>query len=119
MIRTKPSSVNRTSPVKKQIEYNRKMDERLVRYDVRKWADDFINNLVSIKKYERELLSRKLTSRLRKKIAADYRKTQHRLILLDYDGTLRNFERNPQDAIPDKEVLRLLIQLSLWPQLLI
>ena len=99
-------------PVKKQIEYNRKMHERLKRYDVKKWADDFINNLISLKEYERELLSRKLTPHIRKKMTNDYHKSRHRLILLDYDGTLRNFEKNPQDAIPDKEVLRLLIMLS-------
>jgi len=88
------------------------MQERLARYNVEKWADDFMKSLSIIKEYEHELLSRKLTARIRHKIVRDYRKNKQRLILLDYDGTLRDFERRPQDAIPDKEILRLLIKLS-------
>ena len=101
-----------TMPVDEQIERNRTMQERLKRYNVEMWADDFMKSLSIIKEHERELLSRKLTARIRHKIVRDYRKNKQRLILLDYDGTLRDFERRPQDAVPDKEILRLLIKLS-------
>ncbi|MFC1529022.1 bifunctional alpha,alpha-trehalose-phosphate synthase (UDP-forming)/trehalose-phosphatase [Candidatus Latescibacterota bacterium] len=101
---------------KEQIEHNRSMQKRLKRYTVQKWAEDFINVLTSLKQYEREILFRKLTTAMRKKMINDYNKSHNRLILLDYDGTLREFERNPQDAIPDREILRLLIKLTEDPQ---
>lgn len=101
-----------TMPVDEQIERNRTMQERLERYNIKMWADDFMKSLSIIKEYERELMSRKLTAQIRHKIVRDYRKSKQRLILLDYDGTLRDFERRPQDAVPDKEILRLLIKLS-------
>ncbi len=99
-------------PEKEQIRRNRTMQERLKRYNVEKWADDFMKNLSQIKEYERELLSRKLTPGIRNTIVKDYQNRKKRLIFLDYDGTLRDFETNPQDAIPDKEILRLLIKLT-------
>ncbi|MBT4484132.1 MAG: bifunctional alpha,alpha-trehalose-phosphate synthase (UDP-forming)/trehalose-phosphatase, partial [Candidatus Latescibacteria bacterium] len=97
---------------KEQIKKNRSMQKRLQRYTVQKWAEDFIKTLTSLKQFERETLYRKLTVPIRKKMIADYHKSHNRLILLDYDGTLRDFERNPQDAIPNREILRLLIKLS-------
>jgi len=99
-------------PADEQIKRNRIMQKRLKRYDVKMWADDFMKNLSRVKEYERELLSRKLNGRMKKKLVADYQNSRKRLILLDYDGTLRDFEMRPEDAIPDKEVLRLLIRLS-------
>ncbi|MFC1694197.1 bifunctional alpha,alpha-trehalose-phosphate synthase (UDP-forming)/trehalose-phosphatase [Candidatus Latescibacterota bacterium] len=101
-----------TMPAKEQVKHNRVMQKRLQRYDIEKWAEDFIKNLTSLKEYERELFARKLTPDSRRKMINDYRTSKNRLILLDYDGTLRDFEKNPEDAIPDKEVLRLLIKLS-------
>ena len=99
-------------PEKDQIRRNKTMQDRLKRYNVEKWADDFIKNLAQIKAEERVLLSRKITPNIRQEIVDDYNRSNKRLILLDYDGTLRDFEKNPQDAIPDKKILRLLIKLS-------
>lgn len=102
-------------PEDEQISRNRLMQRRLKRYDVRKWADDFIRQLISLKEYEAELLSRKLTPALRNKMLKSYHTGKRRLIMLDYDGTLREFEKKPEDAVPDKEILRLLIRLSTDP----
>ncbi|MBN1292393.1 MAG: bifunctional alpha,alpha-trehalose-phosphate synthase (UDP-forming)/trehalose-phosphatase [Candidatus Latescibacteria bacterium] len=99
-------------PEFEQKKRNKTMQDRLRRYNVEKWADDFIKNLAQIKEDEQILLSRKITPKIRKSIISDYIKSKKRLILLDYDGTLRDFEKNPQDAIPDRKILRLLIKLS-------
>ena len=99
-------------PEKEQKKRNKTMQDRLRRYNVKKWADDFIKSLAQIKAEERVLLSRKITPNIRQKIVDHYNRSNKRLILLDYDGTLRDFEKNPQDAIPDKKILRLLIKLS-------
>ena len=101
-----------TMPEKEQIERNRSMQERLKQYNVKVWAEDFMQHLSHIKSYERDLLSRKLTARIKQKIVNEYKNSLRRLILLDYDGTLKDFENRPQDAVPDKDILRLLIKLS-------
>ncbi|MFC1551590.1 bifunctional alpha,alpha-trehalose-phosphate synthase (UDP-forming)/trehalose-phosphatase [Candidatus Latescibacterota bacterium] len=101
-----------TIPEQEQIDRNRTMQEQLKRYNVSVWADDFMKQLMKIKSLENELLTRKMTQKLRKRIREDYRQSKSRLILLDYDGTLKDFEKQPQDAIPDKTILRLLIKLS-------
>lgn len=99
-------------PEKEQIERNRTMQKRLQRYNVEKWADDFIKTLLSIKKHEHELLAQKLTSQITKEIIKHYFKTKHRLILLDYDGTITPFALKPEYAKPDKGILTLLNKLS-------
>lgn len=44
----------------------------------------------------------------REKIFYDYRHSAKRLFLLDYDGTLVPFARNPADAVPEADVIRIL-----------
>ncbi|MFC1489854.1 bifunctional alpha,alpha-trehalose-phosphate synthase (UDP-forming)/trehalose-phosphatase [Candidatus Latescibacterota bacterium] len=95
-------------PVKEQIKRNKIMQKRLKRYNIVKWADDFIKNLSAIKKYDRELEDRKLTHSIQEEIIADFKTCSNRLILLDYDGTLTPFDPNPQNASPDSEVMSLL-----------
>ncbi|MFC1538348.1 bifunctional alpha,alpha-trehalose-phosphate synthase (UDP-forming)/trehalose-phosphatase [Candidatus Latescibacterota bacterium] len=95
-------------PEEKQIKRNKIMQQRLKRYDIKKWADDFIKNLNAIKEYDRELIVRKLTHSIQDKIIADYTTSSNRLILLDYDGTLTPFDPNPEDAKPDSEVMSIL-----------
>lgn len=48
----------------------------------------------------------------KKKLISDYRKSDQRLILLDYDGTLISFFERPEDAEPDEGVLQLLERIS-------
>lgn len=98
--------------VEEQIERNRTMQERLKRYNVEKWADDFMKNLSLVKEYERELLARKLTTQLKQKIVKKYRKSKKRLILLDYDGTIIPFFSKPHKANPDEDLLTILKELS-------
>jgi trehalose 6-phosphate synthase/phosphatase len=45
-------------------------------------------------------------------MSVEYRYSSSRLILLDYDGTLVNFNNNPDNVIPDKEVLSIINQLA-------
>ena len=95
-------------PEEEQIKRNKIMQKRLKRYNIEKWADDFIKNLSAIKEYDRELEDRKLTHSIQEKIIADFRSSSNRLILLDYDGTLTPFDPNPENAFPDSEVMSLL-----------
>lgn len=85
-----------------------KIKERVKEYDVFKWADSFISRLRNSQKddgrYEKIILTRKIQD----KIIDHYKKSESRLLLLDYDGTLVNFYPKPEDAVPDDELYAIL-----------
>ncbi len=88
-----------------QIERNWIMQMRLKRYDVTRWANDFVDRLLSIKKVQNELCAKILTTEMKSTLLCDYLKSTERLILLDYDGTLVSFTRKPEKAKPDNELM--------------
>ena len=83
--------------IKCAIERLRDMQRRLKRYDITLWVNNFINELKSIKKVQKEMLASKLTPVVETRLLRDYAKSTRRLILLDYDGTLRPFEPKPNE----------------------
>jgi trehalose 6-phosphate synthase/phosphatase len=99
-------------PDEEQIARLKPMQERLKRYNVERWANDFMESLSYIKKIQQELIARKLTDDTERKLLTDYSKSENRLILLDYDGTLVPFNDKPEKAKPDDELLGLLKGLS-------
>ena len=99
-----------------QRERNKIMQKRLRRYDVVKWANDFMDKLSYVKKLQEELCVKKLAPKIRKKLIDDYFKSNKRLILLDYDGTLVPLVERPEKAKPDVELLKILSQLSREPR---
>ena len=99
-------------PLEEQKKRNSVMRERLERYNVEKWAGDFMDRLSHIKRHQKERLGRKLTEKTAGKIMEHFRESKRRLIFLDYDGTLVNFAGRPEKAGPDKELLNLLNKLT-------
>jgi trehalose 6-phosphate synthase/phosphatase len=99
-------------PLDEQISRNRTMQERLRSYDIKAWADDFINTLMQVKKDQNELTAKELGGKTKTKIINDYRQSKNRLIFLDYDGTLVPFAATPQSAKPDAELKKLLDALA-------
>jgi trehalose 6-phosphate synthase/phosphatase len=65
---------------------NINMRERLKRYNVVKWANDFIKELDTIKRTQEVLNARHLDTGNRKRIIEEFKKENKRLF--DYDGTL-------------------------------
>jgi trehalose 6-phosphate synthase/phosphatase len=88
------------------------MRERLFNYDIFKWTKSFIKRLEEVKKIQAQHEHWKLNSKWQKKLVLDYKKSKKRLLLLDYDGTLISFTPKPDQAQPDKELVRLLLTLS-------
>ena len=87
-----------------QIERNKHMQERLQRYNVVAWAEDFMNALLRVKTQQKEVGAKRLTKSRLKKLTREYAKEKNRLIFLDYDGTLVPFTEKPARAKPDKEI---------------
>ncbi len=88
------------------------MQKRIKRYDVHKWASEFIKSLNKTTKKQEEHKARKISPKIKELIIFDYKKEKQKTIFLDYDGTLQRFFNNPQDAKPDEELYKLLDKLA-------
>lgn len=100
-------------PEKEQIERNRIMQRRLMRYDIERWVGDFLTRLGDARAVRVERAEQIVTPAIREQLVADYRAGKDRLLLLDYDGTLVPFAAKPQKAVPGeamREVLHGLVQ---------
>ncbi len=95
-----------------QNERNRIMQRRLKRYNVVRWANDFMGGLSNIKELQKELEDKLLVNAKRKRLIRDYAKGKERLIFLDYDGTLVPFAERPENAKPDVRLLGLFEKLA-------
>ena len=99
-------------PKEEQQERNDVLQKRLERYNVERWANDFMSSLTDQKENSRSYVSRKLSAQLLDKITDDYKTSKRRLLFIDYDGTLAGFHNNPQKASPDEELYDLLDAIS-------
>jgi trehalose 6-phosphate synthase/phosphatase len=88
------------------------MQKRLMDYDVIKWVNDFLDQLVNVRKEQLKLQTKLLDDKILKRIRQHYQKAKKRCLLLDYDGTLVSFTRLPQEAVPNKELKDLLYRLA-------
>jgi trehalose 6-phosphate synthase/phosphatase len=102
-------------PKEEQQERNGILQKRLERYNVEKWAKDFMTSLVNQKEKEDVYVSRRLSVDLMNTVMQDYIKANRRLVFFDYDGTLAGFHNDPQKAKPDKALYQLLDDISSQP----
>lgn len=92
------------------------LQERLKRYDVFKWASEFVGALNKVNKVQQDFLAKKITSSIQKEILLRFYNASQRALFLDYDGTLKNFQRDPQEVVPDEELLTIIDNLTANPQ---
>ncbi|MCB1172861.1 MAG: bifunctional alpha,alpha-trehalose-phosphate synthase (UDP-forming)/trehalose-phosphatase [Leptospiraceae bacterium] len=95
-----------------QMERNGIMHQRLARYDVRVWARDFLDKLARHSSHDLKTDTISLDNVQQSRLIQSYDKAHKRLILLDYDGTLKPFTDKPEDAWPEEELQQLLQQLQ-------
>lgn len=100
------------TPVKEQRRRNQIMQHRLRRYDVTRWANDFIRALLSMKNEQKRLQARLITLETRDQLVGDFKRANRKLLLLDYDGTLVPYAGEPHMAKPTQTVLEILKNLS-------
>ncbi len=89
-----------------------KMFERVKKWNVHRWAEDFVERLESIKDYHRQFAGKILTGKAQKRLKDAFVSAQRRVLLLDYDGTLTKIVRRPEYAKPDKEIKDILRRLA-------
>ena len=96
-------------PLDAQKEAMTAMRERLRRYDVVRWAGDYLAALAEgFARLDQRLLSAEMVGRL----VREFRKAERRLLLLDYDGTLVALKSSPSLARPDSDLLEVLKRLA-------
>ncbi len=103
-------------PVEEQIERNTMMKDRLNRYNITTWANDFMGSLARVRNQQEEIGIKILTKNKRKNLLKKYQESHARLIFLDYDGTLVPFVDKPELAEPDEEISDLLKILNKDPR---
>lgn len=99
-------------PPEEQVERNNEMHKRLQNYDVVRWAEDFISQLLMTKEKQELLNVKEVTPQIEQEIVGRYQKSGRRIIFLDYDGTLVPFAKIPHLALPDENLLKLLRHIS-------
>lgn len=99
-------------PIQEQNSRNDIMQKRIGNYDVIKWADDFISQLILSKTKQEKLKVKEVTGQIENQITMHYSSAESRLILLDYDGTLTPLARLPHLAFPGDELINLLKSLA-------
>ena len=104
-----------TMPADEQVRRNQLMQERLRRYNVVRWAEDFVQSLVSSQKNEIARRARELSGKALATVVEQYRNTSKRVLFLDYDGTLVPFASEPRLARPDAELIETLTALGSDP----
>ncbi len=98
-------------PIEEQAERLQKMQKSIKKYNVKRWAENFINQQIEMEANKESRQTNLLQSQTTQELIDTYAKAQRRLILLDYDGTLVRFHADPQEAKPDEELLNILRQL--------
>jgi len=92
------------------------MSKRVESLDSRRWAESFLTRLGRYSRRDRRTrrpptVDAALEDRIRRRFA----RARTRTIVLDYDGTLREFERHPDLAQPTPEIRTLLRDLAALP----
>ncbi len=98
-------------PVAEQAERISIMQKRLSIYNEERWASDFIAGLESVKSLQAANLTRKVNDLVIGELVENYKNAERRIIFLDYDGTLTGFHKDPQMAMPDKELYTIIEKL--------
>jgi trehalose 6-phosphate synthase/phosphatase len=99
-------------PKEEQQKRNKYMQSRLKRYNVEKWAGDFMKKLNEVGDGTETVKAQQLDTTRREEMIAQYKNAGKRIFFLDYDGTLRGFVNNPGDAKPDEALLDLVKNLQ-------
>jgi trehalose 6-phosphate synthase/phosphatase len=104
-------------PKKEQMYRLRTMQRRLSDYTVQKWAADFMEQLDDVTNTQKARQAKLLVNGRKQALVHAFQQAKHRLICLDYDGTLRNFvgSPDPNAAKPSFALRTLLRQLADMP----
>ncbi len=89
-----------------------RMQNRISSYNVLAWSYDFFDQSFEIKRQQNLTNVLFINKIITSQIINSYKNTDHRIIFLDYDGTLVSFSKYPELATIDKKTLGIIKKLS-------
>ena len=84
------------------------MHSRMLQNDVHRWVRDFMTSLEEPESVQVGVPPMLQSSVLAESLANDFRTSETSLVMLDYDGSLREFVDRYEDATPTDEILEIL-----------
>ena len=91
------------------------LQNRLKRYTVETWANEFMDSLLRQRDKGEDAVAQRINTQRKAQLINQYKNAKQRVLFLDYDGTLRGFHKDPQKAIPDHALYHLLDTLHEQP----
>jgi trehalose 6-phosphate synthase/phosphatase len=105
-----------TMPQQEQIKRNAAMQQTLKRYNVKRWSQVFMDRLREVRMATEKIKQKQFSDDILARLTKSYNESDKRLFLLDYDGTLVDFQDDPQKVVPDEYLYNLLKKLSNHPE---
>jgi trehalose 6-phosphate synthase/phosphatase len=93
------------------------MYHRVLQNDVHRWVDRFVSALTEQRTTEVMVPPQLQSQVLAETVAPHFLGAKNALIMLDYDGSLREFTERYEDAVPTPEILSLLEELGSLPHI--
>jgi trehalose 6-phosphate synthase/phosphatase len=90
----------------------KRMRSRISTYNVFTWADDFFKQTSDILEHQKLLEIKHLTATIQSRLVSAYRNASRRILFLDYDGTLVSLTKYPEQAVLDKQTLKIISDLA-------
>lgn len=90
-----------------------KMQSRLLRYDVFRWASDFFQSVTDVKIQQKDMMINFVDEKILNLIKTKYDKSKKRLFLIDYDGTLTPIAKSPGMAVLKSSTRKILEALAI------
>ncbi|WP_143960533.1 bifunctional alpha,alpha-trehalose-phosphate synthase (UDP-forming)/trehalose-phosphatase [Litoribacter populi] len=88
------------------------MQRTVKKYDVFHWSKIFLSSLDKVVHKQQKLKSRALGSKEISQLKQDFEGAEKPVIFLDYDGALIDYKDQPEEALPDKQVINILKELG-------
>jgi len=99
-------------PLDAQKRHMSAMKKTIAKYDIFNWVKLFFENLEDARLERDHMNTLQLEGERRKDLIKKYAEADSRLLLLDYDGTLVEFDKDPEACAPDAKLKDILIRLS-------
>jgi trehalose 6-phosphate synthase/phosphatase len=103
-------------PFEEQKLHMNAMKKTIAKYDIFNWVKLFFDNLEEARKQRDHMNTLQLEGKRREELKKAYQTGESRLLLLDYDGTLVEFNKDPEACAPDSDLKNLLTQLANDPK---
>ena len=99
-------------PLIEQKSRNRTIQKRLKRYGIKKWSSEFIKALEATKVNHISKKAKQLDERTKTYITEQLNNATNKILFLDFDGTLVNFQDDPEKVAPDQDVYEIIEKLK-------